>query len=149
MHVAVLTPPVEYTYIPTGVKVAILSEHDNGEYKMCRSITTGKVFYAHSTQIKAEEVKEEPAPKKTRQRRGRQVAKPEVNVQQAFARVNINAATPEMLTQTLKGIGMTTAQEIKDLQRSMPGERFSKLDQLKSISKVDWDAVLDDTVYVE
>ena len=146
---AVLTPPMEHTYIPTGVKVTILSEHDNGEYKMCRSITTGKVFYAHANQIKAEEVKEEEPVKKPRQRRGRQVAKPDIAVQQAFARININAATPEMLTQTLKGIGMKTAQEIKDLQRSMPGERFSKLDQLKSISKVDWDAGLDDTVYVE
>ena len=140
---------MEYTYIPTGVKITILSEHDNGEYKMCRSITTGKVFYAHENQVKAEEIKEEESPKKPRQRRGRQIAKPEVAVQQAFSRVNINAATPEMLTQTLKGIGMKTAQEIKDLQRSMQGERFSKLDQLKSISKVDWDAVLDDTVYVE
>ena len=140
---------MEYTYIPTGVKITILSEHDNGEYKMCRSITTGKVFYAHENQVKAEEIKEEESPKKPRQRRGRQIAKPEVAVQQAFSRVNINAATPEMLTQTLKGIGLKTAQEIKDLQRSMQGERFSKLDQLKSISKVDWDAVLDDTVYVE
>jgi hypothetical protein len=32
----------------------------------------------------------------------------------------------------------------------MPGERFTKLDQLKSIGRVDWEAVLESgVVYVE
>ena len=32
----------------------------------------------------------------------------------------------------------------------MPGERFTKLDQLRSITRVDWDSVLEgDHVYVE
>jgi len=45
---------------------------------------------------------------------------------------------------------MKTAIEIKELQQSLPGERFTKLEQLKSISRVDWDAVLEDGVcYVE
>lgn len=137
----------EYTYTPNGVKIEILSEHDDGEYKMVRSLTTGKVYFAHKNQI-AEEEKEAPeAEKTTKQRRGRQIVKPEV---QAFNRVNINSATPQLLTQVLKGVGLKTATEIKELQQSMPGERFTKLDQLRSITRVDWDSVLEgDHVYVE
>lgn len=138
----------EFTFTPNGVKIEVLSEHDDGEYKMVRSLTTGKVFFAHKNQI-SEEVKEleEVADKPTKQRRGRQIVKPEV---QAFNRVNINSATPQLLTQVLKGIGMKTATEIKELQQAQTGERFSKLDQLRAIKNVDWDAVLEgDHVYVE
>lgn len=137
----------EFTFTPNGVKIEVLSEHDEGEYKMVRSLTTGKVFFAHKNQI-AEEAKEAPEPEKTtKQRRGRQIVKPEV---QAFNRVNINSATPQLLTQVLKGVGLKTATEIKELQQSMPGERFTKLDQLRAISRVDWDSVLEgDHVYVE
>jgi DNA uptake protein ComE-like DNA-binding protein len=114
---------------------------------MVKSLTTGKVFFAHKNQV-VEEVKEvESEEKGVKQRRGRQIVKPEV---QAFNRVNINSATPQLLTQVLKGVGLKTATEIKELQQSMPGERFTKLDQLKSITRVDWDSVLEgDHVYVE
>ena len=137
----------EFTFTPNGVKVEVLSEHDEGEYKMVKSLTTGKVFFAHRNQID-EAVKEaEVETKDVKQRRGRQIVKPEV---QAFNRVNINSATPQLLTQVLKGVGLKTATEIKELQQSMPGERFTKLDQLKSITRVDWDSVLEgDHVYVE
>jgi DNA uptake protein ComE-like DNA-binding protein len=137
----------EFTYTPNGVKIEVLSEHDDGEYKMVRSLTTGKVFFAHKNQI-SEDLVDAPEPEKTtKQRRGRQIVKPEV---QAFNRININSATPQLLTQVLKGIGLKTATEIKELQQSMPGERFTKLDQLRAISRVDWDSVLEgDHVYVE
>lgn len=137
----------EFTFTPNGVKIEVLSEHDEGEYKMVRSLTTGKVFFAHKNQIAEDVVEAEVADKPTKQRRGRQIVKPEV---QAYNRVNINSATPQLLTQVLKGIGLKTATEIKELQQSMPGERFTKLDQLRSITRVDWDSVLEgDVVYVE
>lgn len=138
----------EFTYTPNGVKIEILSEHDEGEYKMVRSLTTGKVFFAHRNQIDESLKEEEPVEEKqVKQRRGRQIVKPEVPV---FNRVNINSATPQLLTQVLKGVGLKTATEIKELQQSLPGERFTKLDQLRSIARVDWDSVLEDgTVYVE
>jgi hypothetical protein len=137
----------EYTFAPNGVKVAIISTHDDGEYFMVRSITTGKVFFAHKNQIIEKDIEVETDEKTIKRRRGRQVARPDVP---AFTRLNINSATPELLTQILKGIGMKTAVEIKELQQSMPGERFSKLDQLKSISNIDWDSVLEgDIAYVE
>lgn len=138
----------EFTFTPNGVKIEVLSEHDEGEYKMVRSLTTGKVFFAHKNQIAEETVAAEPAEKPAaKKRHGRQIVKPEV---QAYNRVNINSATPQLLTQVLKGIGLKTATEIKELQQSMPGERFTKLDQLRSITRVDWDSVLEgDVVYVE
>jgi len=137
----------EFTFTPNGVKIEVLSEHDEGEYKMVRSLTTGKVFFAHKNQISEDVVEVAESEKPTKQRRGRQIVKPEV---QAFNRVNINSATPQLLTQVLKGVGLKTATEIKELQQSMPGERFTKLDQLRAISRVDWDSVLEgDHVYVE
>lgn len=137
----------EFTYTPNGVKVEVVSSHDEGEYFMVRSLTTGKVFFAHKNQIDEKVTESAVGEKPVKQRRGRQVVKPEV---QAFTRININSATPQLLTQVLKGVGMKTATEIKELQQALPGERFTKLDQLKSIKHINWDEVLDgDHVYVE
>jgi len=56
-------------------------------------------------------------------------------------RLNINSATPQMIADHVKGIGLKTARDIKDLQMSLSGERFNNLEQLKQIRRVDWDAV--------
>jgi len=54
------------------------------------------------------------------------------------------------LTQVLPGVGIKTAKEIVDLRQSLPGEKFTKLDQLKSIKRVDWDQVFESgDLYVE
>lgn len=141
------TAAKEFTFKPNGVKVEVLSTHDEGDYYMVRSLTTGKVFYAYKDQIEEKDKEETEGDKVLKQRRGRQIARPEVVV---MNRVNLNSATPQMLTQVLKGVGLKTATEIKELQQSMPGERFTKLDQLRSIKRVDWDSVLeDDHIYVE
>ena len=137
----------DVTYTPSGVKVDILSTHDDGEYFMVKSLTTGRVFFAHKNQIEEKDVEANLDEKPVKRRRGRQIVRPDVP---ALTRVNINSATPELLTQILKGIGMKTAIAIKELQQSLPGERFTKLDQLKSISNIDWDSVLEgDIAYVE
>jgi DNA uptake protein ComE-like DNA-binding protein len=57
-------------------------------------------------------------------------------------RLNINGATAQMIADHIKGIGLKTAREIKDLQMSLSGERFNNLEQLRKIKRVDWDAVL-------
>ena len=105
----------EYTFTPNGVKVSIISTHDDGEYFMVKSLTTGKVFFAHKNQIAEKDVEVEEGEKPVKRRRGRQIVRPEVP---ALTRININSATPELLTQSLKGIGMKTAIEIKELQQS-------------------------------
>lgn len=57
-------------------------------------------------------------------------------------RLNINTATAQMIADHIKGIGLKTAREIKDLQMSLSGERFNNLEQLKTIRRVDWDSVM-------
>jgi DNA uptake protein ComE-like DNA-binding protein len=57
-------------------------------------------------------------------------------------RLNINGATAQMIADHIKGIGLKTAREIKDLQLSLSGERFTSLDQLKQIKRVDWESVI-------
>ena len=54
-----VTSKAETIYKPSGISVEILSEHDEGEYKMVRSITTGKVFFAHKMQLETKEQEEE------------------------------------------------------------------------------------------
>ena len=147
-------------YAPSGIKVTVLSVHDEGEYFMVRSDTSGKVFFAHKDQVQelvdapVSETDEAP----TRNRRNRRkvtsskkepvvVVKPQVPTDN---RVNLNNLTAEGLTQVLPGVGIKTAKEIIELRQGLPGERFSKLDQLKAVKRIDWDEVFSTgEVYVE
>jgi DNA uptake protein ComE-like DNA-binding protein len=56
-------------------------------------------------------------------------------------RININTASARQIADALPGVGLKTARDIKDLQSSMMGEKFLKLDQLKAIKRVDWDEI--------
>lgn len=57
-------------------------------------------------------------------------------------RINLNTASARQIADALPGVGLKTARDIKDLQTSMPGEKFVRLDQLKSIKRVDWDEII-------
>jgi len=57
-------------------------------------------------------------------------------------RININTASARQIADHLPGVGLKTARDIKDLQTSMPGEKFVRLDQLKAIKRVDWDEII-------
>jgi hypothetical protein len=90
----------------------VLSTHDEGEYFMVRSDTSGKVFFAHKDQIQdlveSDESQGDDLP--TRNRRNRRkvtsakkepiVVKPQVPTDN---RVNLNTLTAEGLTQVLPG----------------------------------------------
>jgi len=146
-------------YKPSGIKIDVLSTHDEGEYFMVRSSTSGKVFYAHKDQV--DDFQEDTQPATTsnalQTRRGRRkvtqkdeaprVVKPLPPVDN---RINLNTLTAEGLTQCLPGVGLKTAKEIIELKQSLPGERFSKLEQLESIKRVEWKEVFaTGSVYVE
>ena len=143
-------------YKPSGIKVVILSTHDDGEYHMVRSLTSSKVFYAHKDQVEQQNTPSENNDTLSRNRRGRRkissatataVVNPQVPTDN---RVNLNTLTAEGLTQVLPGVGLKTAKEIVELKQTLPGERFTKLDQLASIKRVDWDAVFETgLVFVE
>jgi DNA uptake protein ComE-like DNA-binding protein len=57
-------------------------------------------------------------------------------------RLNVNTASARQIADALPGVGLKTARDIKDLQSSMLGEKFIKLEQLKSIKRVDWDELI-------
>ena len=56
-------------------------------------------------------------------------------------RLNINTASARQIADTLPGVGLKTARDIKDLQTTMTGERYTKLEQLRGIKRIDWDAI--------
>jgi DNA uptake protein ComE-like DNA-binding protein len=146
-------------YKPSGVKIDVISTHDDGEYFMVRSSTTGKVFFAHRDQVDdhKEDTKPTPSTNSLQTRRGRRPLKKEegeVAVVKPLPptdnRINLNNLTPEGLTQCLPGVGLKTAKEIVELRQSLPGERFTKLEQLESIKRVEWKEVFaTGSVYVE
>jgi len=148
-----------HLYKPSGIKVDVISTHDEGEYLMVRSSTSGKVFFAHKDQVEDfhEDKEPQPSANSLSTRRGRKriqgsedapkVVKPLPPVDD---RINLNNLAPEGLTQCLPGVGLKTAKEIVELRQSLPGERFSKLEQLESIKRVDWQEVFaTGSVYVE
>jgi DNA uptake protein ComE-like DNA-binding protein len=144
---------------PSGVKIDVISTHDDGEYFMVRSSTTGKVFFAHKDQVDdlKEDTEPTPAPNSLQTRRGRRTVKQETDevavvkpLPPSDNRINLNNLTPEGLTQCLPGVGLKTAKEIVELRQSLPGERFTKLEQLESIKRVEWKEVFaTGVVYVE
>lgn len=61
-------------------------------------------------------------------------------------RLNINTASARQIADSLPGVGLKTARDIKDLQLTMSGEKYTKLEQLKSIKRVDWDQLIADNL---
>ena len=61
-------------------------------------------------------------------------------------RLNINTASARQIADSLPGVGLKTARDIKDLQTTMTGERYTKLEQLKGIKRIDWDAIFKDNL---
>lgn len=126
-----------YKYKKTGVRVKIISEWDGGDWFMLED-QDGRLFTAYKTEI-------EPDEESTKKVKTLQVkdaaAKEEPRAFPPDHRLNINSATAQMIADHIKGIGLKTAREIKDLQLSLSGERFTSLEQLKQIKRIDWDAV--------
>jgi|TARA_B100000965_G_C19598172_1_gene761213 DNA uptake protein ComE-like DNA-binding protein len=122
----------------TGARVKVISELDEGEVFMVED-QDGRVYHAVSSQL----VADAPATKKVKTLQIKdKAAKEEPREFPPDMRLNINGATAQMIADHIKGIGLKTAREIKDLQMSLSGERFANLQQLKQIKRVDWEAVI-------
>tara|TARA_R100000458_G_scaffold51477_1_gene52362 strand:- start:143 stop:553 length:411 start_codon:yes stop_codon:yes gene_type:complete len=127
-----------YQHKKTGTRVKIVSEFDNGDWFMVQD-QDDRVFTAYKNELTPDET----ATKKVKTLQVKdKAAKEEPRNFPPDTRLNINGATAQMIADHIKGIGLKTAREIKDLQMSLSGERFNNLEQLKQIKRVDWDSVI-------
>ena len=127
-----------YQHRKTGALVKIVSEWDNGDWFMVED-QDGRLYTAYKNEL----TPDQEATKKVQTLQVKdKAAKEEPRSFPPDQRLNVNSATAQMLADHIKGIGLKTAREIKDLQMSLSGERFHSLEQLKQIKRVDWDAVL-------
>jgi DNA uptake protein ComE-like DNA-binding protein len=126
-----------YQHKKTGARVKVISEWDNGDWFMVED-QDGRLYTAYKTEL----LPDEAATKKVKALQVKDKAsQEEPRTFPPDNRLNVNSATAQMIADHIKGIGLKTAREIKDLQMSLSGERFSSLEQLKQIKRVDWDAV--------
>ena len=127
-----------YQHKKTGTRVKVVSEWDDGDWFMVED-QDGRLFTAYKTELQPDE--EATKKVKTLQVKDK-AAKEEPRSFPPDTRLNINGATAQMIADHIKGIGLKTAREIKDLQMSLSGERFNNLEQLKQIKRVAWDSVI-------
>ena len=59
-------------------------------------------------------------------------------------RLNLNAATAEVIQKRLPGVGYATAKKIVELRMSLSGERFNNLKQLENIPRVNWEQLIEE-----
>ncbi len=121
----------------TGARVKVISELDNGDCFMVED-QDSRTFYVYKHEIEEDSAATKKV--KTLQIKDK-AAKEEPRDFPPETRLNINGATAQMIADHIKGIGLKTAREIKDLQMSLSGEKFANLEQLKGIKRVDWDSV--------
>ena len=131
------TAAMLYQHKKTGARVKVISEWDQGDWFMVED-QDGRLFTVYKTEIEPDE--EATKKVKTLQVKDK-AAQEEPRTFPPDTRLNINGATAQMIADHIKGIGLKTAREIKDLQMSLSGERFNNLEQLKQIKRVDWNAV--------
>ena len=140
-----------YRYKPTGALLEKISAHGDG-IVMCTD-AQDEVHYVDESDL-IPQLQETTEKVKNEERLTAQLAsegvKPATPTKKEIfpvdTRVNINTASARQLADALPGVGLKTAREIKDLQSSMLGEKFIKLDQLKAIKRIDWDELIKDNL---
>ena len=137
-----------YQYKPTGGLVEVISQHGEG-IMMCID-SQDEVIYANeedlTPQLDATTEKIKTEERLTAELAADGVKPAKLTTRETFPldmRVNINTASARQIADALPGVGLKTARDIKDLQTSCSGERFQKLEQLRSIKRVDWDQIFE------
>ena len=140
-----------YQYKPTGGLVEVISQHGEG-IMMCID-SQDEVIYANeedlSPQLDATTEKIKTEERLTAELAADGVKPAKLTTRETFPldmRVNINTASARQIADALPGVGLKTARDIKDLQTSCSGERFQKLEQLRSIKRVDWDTIFEENL---
>ncbi len=128
----------------TGKLVEFISKHDK-EFAMIRD-SGGSISYVTLDQLVPYDrekgrltnvVSPDIAPEPEEQA-------PETVVPIEDTRLNLNAATAEMIQKRLPGVGYATAKKVVELRMSLSGERFTNLKQLENIPRVNWDQLIED-----
>ncbi len=140
-----------YQYKPTGGLVEVISQHGDG-IMMCVD-AQDEVIYADESdlmpQVDATTEKIRTEERLTAELEAEGVKPPKLTTRETFpidTRVNINTASARQIADALPGVGLKTARDIKDLQTTCSGERFQKLEQLRSIKRVDWDTIFNENL---
>ena len=140
-----------YQYKPTGGLVEVISKHGDG-IMMCVD-AQDEVIYADESdlmpQLEATTEKIKTEERLTAELAADGVKPAKLTTRETFpidVRVNINTASARQIADALPGVGLKTARDIKDLQTSCSGERFQKLEQLRSIKRVDWDTIYEENL---
>jgi DNA uptake protein ComE-like DNA-binding protein len=140
-----------YQYRVTGGLVEMVSKHGDG-IVMCLD-SQDEVLYVEESDLiphleaTTEQIKTEERLTAQLEAEGVRPAKP--TKKETFpldTRININTASARQIADALPGVGLKTARDIKDLQLSLPMEKFQRLEQLKSIKRVDWDEIFKDNL---
>jgi len=128
----------------TGKLVEFISKHDK-EYAMIRD-SGGLVSYVSLAQLVPYDVDKgrlsnvvapEIQPEADEQ-------PPETVVPIEDTRLNLNAATAEIIQKRLPGVGYATAKKVVELRMSLSGERFTNLKQLENIPRVNWEQLIEE-----
>jgi DNA uptake protein ComE-like DNA-binding protein len=136
-----------YQYKPTGQLVEMISHHGDG-IMMCIDAQDEVLYIERDDLIPhlgATNEKDRTEERLTEQLKEEGVNPPIPTKKETFpldTRINLNTASARQIADHLPGVGLKTARDIKDLQTSMPGEKFVRLDQLKAIKRVDWDEII-------
>jgi len=140
-----------YQYKPTGGLVEVISQHGEG-IMMCLD-AQDEVIYANESdlmpQLEATTEKIKTEERLTAELAADGVKPAKLTTRETFpidVRVNINTASARQIADSLPGVGLKTARDIKDLQTTCSGERFQKLEQLRSIKRVDWDTIFEENL---
>ena len=140
-----------YQHKVTGGLVEKISQHGEGIFMVVNA--NDEVDYVHEDDLiphleaTNEKIKTEERLTAELKATGDKSAKP--TNRETFPldrRFNINTASARQIADTLPGVGLKTARDIKDLQTTMTGERYTKLEQLKGIKRIDWDAIFKDNL---
>ena len=135
-----------YQHKITGGLVEKISQHGDGIFMVVNA--NDEVDYVHEDDLiphleaTNEKIKTEERLTAELKATGDKSAKP--TNRETFPldrRLNINTASARQIADTLPGVGLKTARDIKDLQTTMTGERYTKLEQLKGIKRIDWDTI--------
>ena len=140
-----------YQHKVTGGLVEKISQHGEGIFMVVNA--NDEVDYVHEDDLiphleaTNEKIKTEERLTAELKATGDKSAKP--TNRETFPldrRLNINTASARQIADTLPRVGLKTARDIKDLQTTMTGERYTKLEQLKGIKRIDWDAIFKDNL---